>query len=349
MALWFLVGTATAVILQVLQVGTAGGELAGLLSVGESSVVREVVERQIPGPPLAQGDGHDGQIYYVMALDPLGDEIPEVLDNAPYRYRRILFPALAGVFGLVDGTPLLWSMATLTALGTGAGCAALSVASTKAGWPGWAPALLVANPALWLSVRLTTADVVAMAFALVAVVAYLTQRDVTAAASLAAAALTKEAYLAVALGLAAHAWLAGRRQRAVVLLVGSAAPVGVWWLIVWARIGNPVDSFGATGLPFVGLVRAVSSWDALESRDLIYLASALVAVVASLWTLVRGPVLLRWLVAPWLLVALVASELVWQVGNNVIRTLAPLFTFGLLGVWMSRPGERSDASRLTAR
>jgi hypothetical protein len=347
--MWFLVGTVAAVILQVAQVGAAGDELAGLLSVGEGSVVREVVEGQIPGPPLARDDGHDGQIYYVMALDPTGVQIPEVLDNAPYRYRRILFPALAGVFGLVDGRPLLWSMVALTALATGVGCAALSAASTRAGWPAWTPVLLVANPAMWLSVRLTTGDVVAMAFALVALVAYLSRRDVTATALLAAAALTKEAYLAVGLGLAAHAWSTGRRRRAVALLVGSAAPMGVWWLYVWARIGNPLESFGATGLPFVGLIRAMPAWGSLGSRDLVYLASAVVAVAASLWTVLRGPALLRWLVAPWLLVALVASELVWQVGNNVIRTLAPLFTFGLLGAWMSRPGDRPIEDGVTAR
>lgn len=330
--LWLLIGTVAAAILQIGQARVMGGVAEGLLFAGDRQEVHVLVQEELPRTPVWEGFGHDGQIFYAVGLDLRGDRVPSILLSSPYRYRRILYPALASGFGSLDGTGLLWGMIILAALPMGLAAGSAAALATRLEWTRWAPVFVILNPAAWLSVRLLTADNLALALVLLAVLALVHRRDGWTIVTLAAAALTKEPYLAVAAGLAGYLWFQAEQARAIRLLVLATMPMAIWWGYIAIAIGNPLDSAGNVVAPFVGLADAIGFWPELRPRDWLYLSTALLGLVASVVTLVRGPRLLAWLTGPWLLVAIVSSDLVWNVGNNAIRAFAPLFTLGLIGI-----------------
>jgi hypothetical protein len=342
---WFLAGTVAAAILQVGQTRVMGGVPEGLLFAGDLQEVHVLVQEELPRTPIWEGFGHDGQIFYAVGLDLAGEWVPDILLSSPYRYRRILYPALASGFGALGGEGLLWGMIVLAAIPMGLASGAAAALASHLGWTRLAPVLVILNPATWLSARLLTADNLALALGLLGLLAFVRRRDGWAIAALAAAALTKEPYLAFAAGIAGYAWFQGERWRATRLLTGATVPMLAWWGYIALAIGNPLDSGGNVVPPFVGLIDAVDHWPSLRPRDWLYLGAALLGVVASVVTVLRGPRLLAWLVGPWLLVAILSADLVWNVGNNAIRAFAPLFTLGLIAVTtvVHMGGSRSPA------
>jgi len=57
--------------------------------------------------------GYDGQFYYQLARDPLGAY--HFMDNAPYRYQRILYPLVVRVLSL--GRMLLFPICSCSSTG----------------------------------------------------------------------------------------------------------------------------------------------------------------------------------------------------------------------------------------
>ena len=330
---WFVAGTIAAGVLQVGQVRVMGGVPEGLLFAGDRQEVHVLVLEELPGTPVWEGFGHDGQIFYAMALDLTGQWVPDILLSSPYRYRRILYPALASGFGTMEGRGLLWGMILLAALPAGLAAGAIAELARLENWTRLAPALVLLNPATWLSARLLTADNLALALAVLGVLALRSRRDGWAVVAFAAAALTKEPFLAMAAGATGLMWFEGERRRAFKALAAATAPMLLWWVYVATAVGNPLESYGAMVAPLTGIIDALPTWASLRPRDWLYLTAVLLGVAASLITLVKGPRLLKWLVTPWLLIALVSSDLVWNFGNNAIRALAPIFTLGLTGLF----------------
>ncbi|HJR90936.1 MAG TPA: hypothetical protein VJ938_00685, partial [Acidimicrobiia bacterium] len=66
---WFLIGTAAAGILQIGQTRVMGGVPEGLLFAGTWQEVHVLVADELPGTPIFEGYGHDGQIFYAVGLD----------------------------------------------------------------------------------------------------------------------------------------------------------------------------------------------------------------------------------------------------------------------------------------
>lgn len=347
--MWFFAGTLAAVILQVGQTRVMGGVPEGLLFAGDLQEVHVLVQEELPRTPVWEGFGHDGQIFYAVGLDLAGEWVPDILLSSPYRYRRILYPALASGFGAFEGQGLLWGMIILAALPMGLASGAAAALAWHLGWTRLAPVLVILNPATWLSARLLTADNLALALGLLGLLAFVHRRDGWAIVALAAAALTKEPYLAFAAGIAGYAWFRGERSRAAWILSGATLPMVVWWTYIATAIGNPLDSGGNVVLPFIGLISAIDFWPSLRPRDWLFLGAALLGVLAAVATLGRGPRLLAWLVGPWLLVAILSADLVWNVGNNAIRAFAPLFTLGLIGVTTALTGVADGRESVTTR
>lgn len=336
--IWFLIGTATAAVLQVSQSRVMGGVPEGLLFAGTWQEVHPFVVDELPRTPVFEGYGHDGQIFYAVALDLRGDWVPDTLLSAPYRYRRILYPALASGFGTMDGAALLWGMIILAAVpvGVAAGAVGAIVAQPSFGSQsrivGWAPLTVVLNPSSWLSARLLTADNLTLAFGLLGVLAFIRRRDTWAVLALAAAALTKEPSIAFAGGLAAYAWFQRERLRAVRIALGAGLPMLAWWVYVAMAVGNPLDSGGNVVAPFTGILKSIPVWPDQRPRDWLYLMVVITGCVASVWVLARGKRLWAWLVAPQLLITLISSHLVWHLGNNAVRAFGPLLTLAFVGV-----------------
>lgn len=332
---WFVFGVAFASLIQFVQAQAFEG-VDGLVYAGSLQEVHVLVKEQLPNARISDGFGHDGQIFYAVGLDLRGGWVPDTLLSSPYRYRRILYPALSSGFGLFDGYALLWGMVLIANVSIGVASGAMAAVATKLGLRRWVPGLVVANPGLWLSATLLTADSLAFALGTLGLLAVVYRREGWAIAALAAAALTKEPSIAFAVGIAGYAWFGGERLRATRLMAGSIVPMILWWGYIAAAIGNPLDSGGNVVAPFTGMVAAFDVWTQVDHQDVFYLAATLVGVAASIWALARRSHLWGWLVAPWLLIAVSSSDLVWNLGNNSVRAFAPLFTFGLIGATSAR-------------
>lgn len=335
---WFLIGVSAALLLQWHQVFSTGQGLAMTLRVGDTSPARTVIEAELGEVPVTRGAGHDGQYYYLIARDPLAKGgNAERVDHGGYRYRRILYPALAGGFGLLGPRPTLVGLSLWAVLGTGLAAAAVLDLSNTLPARRWALVGVLANPGIWLSVQLVTADALGLALALWGMALARRRLLIQASVALVAAALTKEQFLAVALGLAAWYWLEGRRRWAVTVAALPTAALVLWSGYVTVAIGQGFAPRPNFGIPFGGVASALLSWqgghDAVHTT--LALGGALLAVVALFRARDR---FLTSVTLPWIGLATFASPLIWGDGNNALRVFAFLWVAaGLgLGTYMAR-------------
>ncbi len=348
-ALWLLLGVAVALFLQWTQATTLGG-WSGLLAVGEDATVRPMIQAELPDLVTVDGSGHDGQIGYAIALDLDGSEVPALLADAGYRYRRILLPFVASLGGVLDGPALLGGFMLVTALGMGAAAAALESIRRRLGWSPWVHLGVVANPGLWMSVRLLTSDVLAFGLAAVAVASYVAGRRQRVVVLLVLAVLAKDQYLLVALSLAGHAWFARRDRRALSTLGIPTVVLFAWAGWIQTRMGGGFSPRGNFSWPGGWLPASADLWGVTGVADRILVGVGVAALIgATFLAFTTRSSLLRWMSGPWIVVAIVSSEWIWTVGNNVARVFAPLITLTVAGAEARRagyrPGSASEASR----
>lgn len=339
---WSLVGATTAVILLVAQASAVGG-WEGLLQVGEASSLRPIIEAELGEIPLSPGPGHDGQIYYAIGLDLSRDTVPQLLDHAGYRYRRILYPALASGFGLLEGHALLAGMIGVTIASTAVASAAAAAISVRLGRSDrWALAVIL-NPGVWLGVRLLTADIMTLAL-MIGGLFYMTGSTIRASGAFALSGLAKDVYLITPIGL-----ICGRRRRLRLALLPLITLIA-WMILLTMTVGEGFAPRGNLSWPFVGMLEGASNWSSLDLQEVFYLVFALTSVVAGL---VYGAVRrgwLRWPILGWSALAIVSSEWVWDLGNNAARAFLPIAVLLALSIGQTDPhtataGDASEASR----
>lgn len=311
------------------------GGPAGLLQIGQDHSVASVVAEQLPDAPAFEGIGHDGQLFYVIGLDLTGRRVAEQMaidESVPYRYRRIAYPALASAFGALDGSKLLWGLILVNVAAAGIAAGSTAWIARLTGRSPWLALAVLFNPGVWQSARLLTADNLALAAGLLAVAAFLAGRLPLTAVALALAALSKETAVAFMLGLAGYCFFHSSRRMAVGLAAATLVPLVTWYLYIERFIGSALDSSGNLSAPLVGIIDSIGMWPGRDVVDIVwtvvtfgFLAIATVAVVVA-------PSLWRWLVSPWLVVALLSSPLVWHAGNNSVRVFAPLLVLAVLGI-----------------
>jgi hypothetical protein len=347
---WFLLGAALAAAFQIYFVSRYGGDWSVLLHVGALKPHRAFIENEL-GPVKCLDDlGHDGQVNYLIARDPFNlrhtNTVLGPWDNPPYRFRRILYPLLAGGFGLCDPRTAVYGLALWLVIG--AGLIAAASASLSASWelPGSVLLLALLNPGTYLSAQVLTNDVLATGLALSGLALWLRGREFAAVLLLAAAVLTRETSVLVSLSLA----LAVARQRgiraAVALALATALPCVCWSLWVqWTIPGT--DGFENLGPPFVGLVRSLFLWKDPAAAVFGMLAIALLA--GSLWIAWEADnLLVRVSCLAWVCLAAFMSVEVWDHPGNVLRALSPLWCFAILGYGMLKKSAATGSERLPA-
>ena len=332
---WALVSTLVSSILIVAQVAGVGG-LVGLLHVDDASALRPVVERELGRVPLVAGGGHDSQIFYAIGLDLGGQEIPELLDHAGYRYRRILAPAIASLGGVLDGHALLLGMILLTVAASAVAAGAVAASARVLDLSDWLALAVVLNPGVWLSIRLLTSDVLALALMSLGLLAVLTGSRLTVFAFV-LSGLSKDVYLTTPAGLAV-----GDPRRQWKTFVVPAVLLVVWMSWVTFAIGDGFTARGNLGLPGAGLIQASSNWPNMSVGDLFYLVFAIAAVTAAMVLGAARRSWLRWSLLGWGLLGLISSAWVWDFGNNAARAYAPIAV--LVALSFGRPEERGMAA-----
>ncbi len=336
-----LVGAGIGLVLMAQALAAVGWDASVFLNIGESSPeVRALAERYLGSVVLLPQLGHDGRFFFVQAIDPWIEDpgsYRAMLDFPAYRARRLAYPALVGVFGLLPVKAIPWMMALVNVAGLGLGSWATSRLALRLGCPAWLGLAFVANPGMFNEFFVSGAGIVALALALWGIDAVDRGRWWVAGSVLTGAVLAREVMLLTVVGLAVNAWRARRRGWWRV----AALPVIVWggWAAwVWARLG--VDTSGARaalGWPFIGIAAAVRGWASAPGIEIgmaSVLAAASVVVVVSA---VRTRNLVAWGTVGFALLAPFLSRLVWQQSFDMSRALAPVFTAAVLlvGSWAS--------------
>lgn len=341
---WFFLGFVAALWLQWTQANAFGGDWTGLIATSDSSPLAPAIERELGPVYRSSPNGHDGQYSFLVAVDPLAKrDAVELFDSAPYRYRRILYPLLAGGFGQFSGDGTLAGLVVLAAAGFGAAAASLASLSTVWRLPRWIVLGVFANPGLWLSLRLLTADALALGLALSGLLLLLKKRTGWAIVLFGLAALTKDQYLLVAASAAGWMWFSRHQKvHATMLMVGATLPLAAWVAYLTAAVGDGATVRG--NFHVLGFLDAVAAWPLTPVSDQILVYLTLTAVLLAGAAAIRAPLLMRWLSLPWVVLALVTSDWVWNVGNNAARVFAPLWVFALpaLAAMMS-PRQAADS------
>jgi len=328
---WFVAGCGAAIFLLVTQAFAVGGP-AGMLLVGDRSELRPFIESFLGPVPVVPGGGHDGQIYFAIAHDLDGDVVSSLIDNPGIRYRRPLLPVLASLGGLIEGKAVLALTFGWLVLGFGVSAAAFRELLARSGaGPIWMAALFV-YPGFWEATRLLTPDMLALGLVLCGLLLALQGKTMIPVIAFAAAAVTKEVFVVVALS--TGAWMLFRRKRGpgLAIAVVPTVVVAVCATLAISRFDAPVVD-GNFGFPFAGILAASSVWPNTSTLDRGYVVVTLcllAASVAALW-LARSSIV-RLLIIPWPLIGLISSDWIWSLGNGTIRSFAPLSLFVALAV-----------------
>jgi glycosyltransferase involved in cell wall biosynthesis len=238
--------------------GKFGGNPTGLARIGERFPANPHLPREqllvLPGKR-----GNDGQQFLVLAIDPLqlDPATPQAVDNPIYRGKRLLYPLLAWVTGLGQPQLIVWTLGLLN-VGSIAGAAGLVAqwAQLEQRNPRWGLAVL-ALPGYWITLTLSTADLLATTLLLAAAVAWRQRRPAGLSAALAGAVLTRETAL-LAWAASGLATLSERRWHWLVPL--ALVPLPLMLLTSWlkARFAATGDGLLATlhfGPPGLGIVQ----------------------------------------------------------------------------------------------
>ncbi|GIU93089.1 MAG: hypothetical protein KatS3mg011_1995 [Acidimicrobiia bacterium] len=291
---------------------------------------RALLHEVDPRPAL----GHDGKFFFALANDPFlldPEDHAAVLDRPTYRAQRMLYPTLAGGFGLFPPRWVMWGMIVVNVLALGAGTwVTARYVEAMGGSPWWGLSFAL-NPGVLSEVTISGAGVLALALALAGV--WLLRRNswVGATTAFTLAVLSREVYLLAVLG--AGLWLWKRDRRRSVLMTGiPLVAAGLWAAYVrWRLADLPTSSptIQEIGWPLQGIVQAFGGW----LRDPFDLTVGLVVAVVAALTIIRTvrmPTLLDLTTVGFAVMVFFLTRQVWQSYFDISRAIAPVLTSWVL-------------------
>lgn len=237
------------------------GNITGFFRLGDRYPASPLIARN--DLVVTKGEqGYDGQFFLAIALDPLmqHEGSAPALDYPRYRYRRILYPALAHVLSLghrrtIPYMLVLINVFCVPVLALAAG--GIVRRSTLPSARSWA-LLALAPTGVWASLCLSTADLLASTLFLLALNACIAGKSRPGALIMALAVLTKETYAAVCIMLCLFPIIQGPRGRPNWWYLGSIVPGAAWAVYARLRIPEGIDRIGHHfGIPFGGVVDKV--------------------------------------------------------------------------------------------
>jgi len=301
------------------------------LTLGEDSPVQISYARDVLGDVATRHDlGHDGKFFFAQANDPWylePEENAAVLDRPTYRGQRMLYPMIAGGFGLFPPGVVVWSLLITNLLALGAGSFLASRLSERWGATPWLGLAVPLNIGLLFELYIDGAGIVAYVCCLGALSALETQRTWLASVLFGAAALSREVMVAFAVGVFVLWWL-DRRELPWRLVMTPLLAMAVWYVYLHVRLADVSGVGGGTEafmLPFVGLSQAIRSW-VRDPADLLYNLPLLAVIVAFVPLALRRRDPIAWGALPFVALATVLSVHVWREPFDLTRVLAPVFT-----------------------
>jgi hypothetical protein len=300
------------------------------VSFGDGSSVQTAYVRRVLGHATSrEAFAHDGKYFFTQANDPWFLE-PErnavVLDRPIYRAQRMLYPAIAGGFGLFPPEVVVWSMlvTNLAALAAGTWWAA-SLAALWGETP-WLGLSVPLNIGLLFELEIGGAGILAYALCLGGLYALERNRIWGAAGLFAAAALSREVMLLFPVGLLVSWWLHDRRTIWPIVVTPLAA-LAVWHVYIRFRLSGISGVGGGVGAfapPFVGMFHAFAWWTRYPHLLINLAIVAILVLFTPLALRSRSP--MAWGALPFVALAVVFSEDVWRETFDLTRALTPIFT-----------------------
>jgi hypothetical protein len=298
---------------------------------GEDSRVQTEYARELLGEVTTRRDlGHDGKFFFAQANDPwylAPEHHAVVLDRPLYRAQRMLYPMVAGGFGLFPPWIVPWAMllTNLLAMAVGATVAARIAASW--GLSPWLGLWVPLNPGLIFELDIGGSGVLAYVCCLAAVHALERERLGLASVLFAAGALSRESMVAFAAGVFVLWWLDRKRAPWPILVAPLVALAG-WTAYLTTRLDGIEGVGGGTrnfSAPFVGLFTAFGGW--LEEPLSLLVSITLLAIVLVFVPLaVRSRTSIAWGALPFAALLIVLHVNVLREPANFSRVIAPIFT-----------------------
>lgn len=315
----------------------------------EATPTREYAEERLGEIYLRPKQGHDGKFFFVQSNDPLVIEPEEnalVLDRPLYRSQRMLYPVLAGGLGLFGAETIVWSMLVVNLLAMGAGTWVVAKIAIEMGGSPWWGLAFALNLGFISEVNIGGAGVVAAAAAFGAVLCLMRDRYAPAIALLVLAALSREAMLIAAAGIALWLWMRGDRRRAVSAGALPVAAVAAWAVYLRMRVGSGAvtSQVQEIGWPFMGFIEAFQSW----VTDPIDLAAG-VAMMILFILFTRRVLITRHVVGVafvgFVALGLVFTEQVWHSYFDITRAVAPIITSFVLLLFLGAESSPRSPTR----
>lgn len=322
---------------------------SAFVAFGDDSPVQTPYGRRLLGDVVTRpGGGHDGQAFFIQANDPWylqPERHAALLDRPVYRAQRMLFPTLAGGFGLFPPTAIVWAMLVINVLALIVGAIVASKLAAAWGLPTWLGLWVPLNVGLLFEFDIGGSGIVAYVCCLAGLLALVRGRSWLAGGMFAAATLSRETMLAFAVGVLVWWWIQHREVMWRLIALPLAA-LAVWDIYVLIRLAG-IEGVGRVThnftLPFAGLLRAPSLW-LDDPLDLIVNVVLVAVVVAFVPLALRSRSAIAWGALPFVAIAAVLSAEVWAEPFNWARAVAPIWTALPFAIMANAP-ERSSVVR----
>jgi hypothetical protein len=287
-------------------------------------------ERFLDGVQPRSGGGHDGKYFFALANDPWllqPRELAEGLDRPAYRAQRILYPMIAGGFGLFAPEVVVWAMLLLNLASMGVGSYLTACLAVRTGANPWLGLSFALNIGLVAEMIVGGAGVLAYVLCIGALLASSRRDERWTPPLFAAAALTREVMLLFPLGVFVLTWRRERQARWAIVGWPMAA-IAVWAGYVQWRVGGMSGAHPGPKIfspPFVGLVEAVGHW-VRDPAGAVLTVAILIVMVAFAIRGARSRLPIVWGALPFVAATTVLSVHVWREYYDLARAIAPVFT-----------------------
>jgi hypothetical protein len=317
------------------------------LTLGDKAPEQTEYARRLLGDVATRPNlGHDGRFFFAQSNDPLylnPEQHASFLDRPLYRAQRMLYPLIAGGFGLFPPGVVVWSMLVTNLLAMCLGALLAARLAIRWGASPWLGLSVPLNIGLILDLQIGAGGIVAYACGVGAVYALVTDRTWAAALLFAAAALSRESMLVFAVGVFVLYWLEHRTFLWRIVSMPLLA-MAAWHIYIRVRlagvsgVGVRLENFAP---PFVGIWQALEYW-AVEANTLIVGMAILFIVVAFTVLAIRSRLPIAWGALPFVGLATILSVYTWRYPFDIARAMAPVFTAAAFLLALPERHERDE-------
>jgi hypothetical protein len=277
------------------------------------------------------GKGHDGKFFFAQANDPWLNE-PDVhavtMDRPVYRSQRMLYPMLAGGFGLFGPWAVVWGLLAVSVLAIAAGTYATALVAQGMGASPWWGLAFGLNIGVVSELLVGGGGHLGFGLVMFGIAALQRGRFGWAAAALTGAALTREVMLVAVAGIALWVWKHHGFRVALPLALLPGVAVVAWALYVRAKIGwmTGLSEVEEIGWPLAGFIDAVELWPLRPVNFAIGVAMMALLVMFTLRFLRRPDTLVGAAAIGFVPLALLLTLQVWFNYFDITRAVSPVIT-----------------------